>query len=151
MIQLKRVDSKDPDFMGLVKRLDAELTEMDGRDHDYYNQFNKIDRIKHALVLYEDHRPIACGAMKLFSPGVMEIKRMFTLPESRGRGVASRVLKELESWALELSFTKCVLETGKRQPRAIELYQKRGYHRIPNYGPYAGIENSICFEKELSE
>jgi putative acetyltransferase len=55
----------------------------------------------------------------------------------------------LETWASELSFEKCILETGKRQPEAIRLYEKNGYKRIPNYGQYAQIENSVCFEKDF--
>ena len=75
---------------------------------------------------------------------------MYTLPESRGKGIATRILTELEIWASELSFKKCVLETGKRQPEAIVLYKKNSYKQIKNYGQYVGIENSLCFEKELS-
>ena len=74
---------------------------------------------------------------------------MYTLPSMRGKGIASKILKELETWAAELSYKKCVLETGKKQPEAIQLYQNNGYHSIPNYGQYAGIDNSVCFEKEL--
>jgi len=77
----------------------------------------------------------------------MEVKRMFTLPESRGQGLATTVLGELETWAAELGFERCVLETGKRQPEAIAFYKKHGYEIIPNYGQYAGIDNSVCFEK----
>jgi GNAT superfamily N-acetyltransferase len=79
----------------------------------------------------------------------MEIKRMYTSPESRKMGIASRVLSELEKWAFELSYGKCILETGKRQTEAIGLYIKTRYTRIPNYGQYAGVENSVCFEKKL--
>ena len=79
----------------------------------------------------------------------MEIKRMYTSPGSRGTGIATKILTELEVWATELSYERCVLETGKRQPEAIRLYTKSGYQQIPNYGQYVGIENSICFEKEL--
>jgi len=79
----------------------------------------------------------------------MEVKRMYTLPESRGKGISSKVLGELEKWATELSCKKCILETGKKQPEAIGLYKKNGYEVIPNYGQYAGIENSVCFEKDL--
>ena len=79
----------------------------------------------------------------------MEIKRMYTLPDRRGKGIASQVLRELENWASELSYRKCILETGKKQPEAIRVYQKNGYQIIPNYGQYAGIENSLCFEKEI--
>ena len=81
----------------------------------------------------------------------MEIKRMFTLAGSRGKGLASLVLKELESWAAEMLYEKCILETGKKQPEAIRLYQKNGYKLIPNYGQYAGVENSVCFEKNIKQ
>jgi GNAT superfamily N-acetyltransferase len=60
------------------------------------------------------------------------------------------ILAELEKWAGELSCTKCILETGKRQPDAIGLYKKNGYKPVPNYGQYAGVENSVCFEKVIS-
>ena len=74
---------------------------------------------------------------------------MYTLPESRRKGIATKILSELEKWASELSYKKCILETGKRQPEAIELYKKNGYKNISNYGQYKEIENSICFEKKI--
>ncbi|MBL8183523.1 MAG: GNAT family N-acetyltransferase, partial [Blastocatellia bacterium] len=73
----------------------------------------------------------------------------FTIPDHRGKGIAAMVLDELEKWALELSCTRCVLETGKKQPEAIRLYTKCGYSLIPNYGQYAEMENSVCFAKEI--
>jgi putative acetyltransferase len=149
MITIIRTSSDNLDFIGLVKLLDADLAKRDGADHSFYNQFNKIDKIKHAVIAYEDGKAVACGAIKEYSPTSMEVKRMYTLPSSRGKKLATLVLAELESWASALSYTKCVLETGKRQPEAIELYKKYGYRLIPNYGQYAQIENSVCFEKEL--
>jgi putative acetyltransferase len=149
MIKTLRTNSGDPDFISLVQQLDADLAKRDGTDHSFYAQFNKIDMIRHAIVAYEDEKPIACGAIKEFAPQIMEVKRMYTVPVHRGKGIAGKVLHELETWAAELSYTKCVLETGKKQPEAIRLYQKSGYRIIPNYGQYAGIENSVCFEKEV--
>lgn len=149
MIKLTRTDSDDPHFIGLVKQLDADLVHRDGADNIFYSQFNKISKIKHAMVAYDGELPVGCGAIKEYSQDSMEVKRMYVLPESRGQGIASRVLKALEDWAMQLGYQKCVLETGKRQPEAIALYQKNGYLIIPNYGQYAGIENSICFEKEI--
>lgn len=149
MIQLVRTDSENGDFISLVKRLDAELAERDGDDHSFYHQFNKIDKIKHAVVAYEDGRPVGCGAIKEYEPGTMEVKRMYVFPELRGRSIASKVLAELEQWAAEMSYAKCILETGKRQPEAIRLYERRGYRVIPNYGQYAGVDNSVCFEKPV--
>lgn len=149
MIKLLRTDASHQDFVELVKRLDADLAERDGKDHSFYAQFNKIDKIKYAVVAYEDDKPVGCGAIKEYGPDAVEVKRMYTLPESRGKGIATKILAELERWAAELSYEKCVLETGKRQPEAIGLYEKNGYKRISNYGQYAGIENSVCFEKEI--
>jgi putative acetyltransferase len=120
MFKLLRTTSSNPDFIELIKHLDAYLSEKDGDEHSFYDQFNKVDAIKHVVVAYEKDVPISCGA-----------------------------IKELEHWAGELSYHKCILETGKRQTEAIALYKKNGYQVIPNYGQYAGVENSICFEKEL--
>ena len=74
---------------------------------------------------------------------------MYVPPALRGKGIASAVLAELEKWAKELNYKKCILETGKKQPEAIALYNKNGYCIIPNYGQYENVENSVCFEKNL--
>ncbi|NOT49494.1 MAG: GNAT family N-acetyltransferase [Acidobacteria bacterium] len=154
MPRLLRVDSADPTFMELVRHLDAELAIRDGSDHAYYAQFNRIESIKYVVVAYDYDKAVACGAIKEFEagsmPGAIEVKRMYTLPESRGKGIAAEVLAELERWSAELSFDRCVLETGLKQPEAIRLYKKSGYVRIPNYGQYVGMDNSVCFEKKLS-
>jgi len=150
MIRVLRTNSENQDFKNLVKLLDADLAKRDGSEHAFYHQFNSIDALKHTIVLYENDNPIGCGAIKEIEPKVMEVKRMFTLPEFRAKGFATRILRELETWAIDLAYEKCKLETGKRQPEAINLYTKNGYKIIPNYGQYAGIENSVCFEKKLS-
>ncbi len=149
MIHITRTDSDNLHFIKLVKELDAHLAERDGSEHSFYAQFNKIDKIKQVVLVYEDSLPVSCGAMKEYATDAMEIKRMFTLPIHRGKGIATLVLRELEKWAAELSYQRCVLETGKRQPEAIALYKKNGYHIIPNYGQYIGVENSVCFEKTI--
>jgi GNAT superfamily N-acetyltransferase len=129
--------------------LDADLGIRDGADHSFYAQFNKIDAIKHAIVAYENEEPVGCGAIKEYEPRTMEVKRMYVPVINRGKGIAVQVLHELEVWAKEMNYLKCVLETGKRQPEAIALYKKCGYMIIPNYGQYKNVENSVCFEKFL--
>ena len=151
MIRLIRTDSDNQDFIELIKHLDADLAERDGDEHSFYDQFNKVGKIKYVVIAYENDKPISCGGLKAYSSNTLEIKRMYTNPEWRGKGIATRILAELETWAAELSFAKCILETGKRQPEAIGLYKKNGYKRIPNYGQYAEIENSLCFEKEVKK
>jgi GNAT superfamily N-acetyltransferase len=151
MISVIRTDSANQDFIKLVKYLNADLAARDGDDHSFYAQFNTINKIKYVVVAYENDKPVGCGAIKEYASNTMEIKRMYTLPGNRGKGIATQVLTELELWARELSYQKCILETGKRQPEAIGLYKKNGYQKIPNFGQYGSIENSVCFEKDIQQ
>ena len=98
---------------------------------------------------YHHNEPVGCGAVKEYAQDTMEVKRMFVPVERRGQGIASIVLKELENWCIELGYNRSILETGKMQPEAIRLYKKNNYKVMPNYGQYAGVDNSICFEKNL--
>lgn len=150
MLRLVRTDSKNEDFQQLVKKLDADLSERDGEDHEFYHQFNGIDHINYAVVVYLEDVPIGCGAIKEHDSNAMEVKRMYVQPHARGKGIATKILHELEKWSAELNYTRCILETGKKQPEAIALYTKNQYQSIPNYGQYIGIENSVCFQKNVS-
>jgi len=149
MITIVRTTSDNQDFVRLVRLLDADLAIRDGEEHAFYAQFNKIDKLKHVVLAYENDIPVGCGAIKEYELKTVEVKRMYVLPESRNGGIATRVLSALEEWAGELSYAKCILETGKKQPEAIALYKKNGYTPIPNYGQYANVENSVCFEKKI--
>ena len=149
MIKLVRTHSENSDFIFLVKQLDAYLKITDGDEHDFYNQFNSIDTLKNTVIVYLDNEPVGCGAFKEFNQNIVEIKRMFTLSQSRKKGVASLILKELENWAIELNYSFCILETGVRQTEAVAFYKKNLYKIIPNYGQYKCVENSLCFEKKL--
>ena len=148
-MQLLRTDNTNPDFIALVKQLDADLAVSDGDEHAFYDQYNKIDTIKHTIVAYIDKVPVGCGAIKEFDANTMEVKRMFTKDDQRSKGIASTLLAELEQWAKELDYHRCILETGLKQPAAIRLYKKKGYEVISNYGQYEGVANSVCFEKIL--
>ncbi|MBK9731016.1 MAG: GNAT family N-acetyltransferase [Chitinophagaceae bacterium] len=149
MIKIIRTDSDNKDFIELVKQLDADLAIRDGADHAFYAQFNKTNTIKNVLVAYNGDIAVGCGAIREYESKVMEVKRMYVIPEARGKGIASNILKELEKWVAELFSEKCILETGKNQPEAIALYKKNGYMIIPNYGQYARMDYSVCFEKKI--
>jgi putative acetyltransferase len=142
-----RTDSTNVDFQNLVKLLDADLKIKDGDDHSFYAQFNKIDSLRNVIVCYNDNKPIGCGAFKEYEKSRAEIKRMYVLPEFRGNGIGLKILTELETWASEVNFNECILETGKKQPDAIRLYQKAGYKIIKNYGQYENVEYSVCMSK----
>ena len=116
---LRRTDAADSDFRRLVTFLDAYLTVTDGDEHAFYDQYNSLDSIRHAVVAELDGEPVACGAFKAFGDDSAEIKRMYCTPEHRGRGLATAVLTELERWASAEGFTATILETGafaKRRP-----------------------------------
>lgn len=146
---IKRTDSSNKDFQNLVQLLDADLAIRNGEDHAFYDQFNKIDAIKNCIVIYVDEIPAACGTFKKFDEETVEIKRMYTNPDFRKKGLATTIVKELEIWAKELNYTKAVLESSLEQNEALSVYEKSGYTRIPNYGQYIGIDKSVCYEKVL--
>lgn len=98
--------------------------------------------------IYEEENAVGCGAIKPYDKTSAEVKRMFVIPEFRGKGYASAILGELENWAKELGFELMILETGIKQLEAIKLYEKT-YERMENYGQYKGVETSVCFSKEL--
>ncbi|MGN7987276.1 GNAT family N-acetyltransferase [Pedobacter sp. 22226] len=149
-LTLIRTDSENAGFRQLVTLLDQDLAVRDGDDHAFYAQFNKVDAIKEVIVACHNDVPVGCGAIKPFSATEAEVKRMFVHPDYRKQGIAAKIVTELENWAAETGFTATVLETGKKQPEAIALYQKIGYRITPNYGQYIGVDNSVCMIKLLN-
>ncbi|MFZ1519161.1 MAG: GNAT family N-acetyltransferase [Ignavibacteriaceae bacterium] len=150
MIKILRTYSSNQDFIELVKLLDKELQIRDGGDHTFYAQYNMIDKLKNVVVAFYNDFAVGCGAIKEYDISTIEIKRMFVKDEYRSKGIATKVLIELELWTGELGYNKCILETGFKQPEAIRLYTKNNYNVIPNYGQYAGVVNSVCMEKVLA-
>lgn len=147
MVKLVRTNSENLDFIKLVNQLDSYLIIADGDDHSFYNQYNNIDVLKNVVVAYINNKPVGCGSFKAFSVDMVEIKRMYTTSEARGKGIATKILQELETWAKELSYSACILETGKSLVNAIAFYKKSNYNIMPNYGPYQNITNSVCLKK----
>jgi len=149
MLRIVRTDSSNKDFQELVALLDAGLKIIDGDDAPFFAQFNKIDNINHVVVVYSEGKAVGCGAIKEYEPGTIEIKRMFVREENRGQGVAVALLGELELWASELGFKTAILETGIKMKPAVQLYQKCGYQKMPNYGQYENVAASVCMKKDL--
>ncbi len=148
-IQIIRTTSENSDFVSLITALDADLYQRNGEAQLKYRPYNKVDMIKNVVVIYVEGKPVGCGAFKKFDEESVEVKRMFVYPEMRGRRLAARILQELENWAVEVGYNKAVLETGHKQTEAIRLYTVAGYSLIDNYGQYIGMDESICYQKEL--
>jgi GNAT superfamily N-acetyltransferase len=99
------------------------------------------------VVGYEDDRPVACGGIRTWEPGVCEIKRMYVAREARRRGYGRQLLAAIEQAARDAGFRRIVLDTLADLPEAIALYESSGYRRVPAYNenPYAGV----WFAKDL--
>lgn len=148
MISIQKTTSDNPDFQNLTRLFDEYLVDIDGDEKDFFAQYNQI-YLEHVIVYYENEIALGCGAFKEYEPKVAEIKRMFVLPDQRGKGIAVSILNELENWAKAEDYDSCMLETSVRLESAIALYKKSGYKVIPNYGQYIGVESSVCMEKNI--
>lgn len=146
----KRTNSDNNHFLYLVKELDNYLTGINGEDDSFFRQFNSMDKLQNVIVVYFNEIPIACGAFKMHNKTTIEVKRMYVKHECRGKGIATGILNELETWGKELGYKAAILETSNVMNDALTLYKKNGYIVVPNYGQYKDVESSVCFEKELS-
>ena len=135
---------------GLIDQLDADL-----RERYPGEPVNGIDPAAFRIaggyfVLAQcESRTVGCGAFRPLDPRTVEIKRMFVLPDFRGRRIARSILVALEVEARQCGYLRSVLETGVRQPEAIALYRACGYAEVEAFGPYIGSPHSVCFGKAL--
>lgn len=98
------------------------------------------------VILVDGDTTVAGGGFRRHDETTCEVKRMWTRPGYRRRGLASRVLASLEEAALEAGYSRLVLETGPQQPEAEAMYERRGYRRTEPFGPYA---EAIAFSVAL--
>ncbi|HEY1382441.1 MAG TPA: GNAT family N-acetyltransferase [Dongiaceae bacterium] len=96
---------------------------------------------------------VACGGIGFYD-GYAELKRMYSTPEVRGRGVAKALLLRLEEEAREAGVGLLRIETGIHQREALRFYEAAGYRRCGPFGPYAdmaasAIETSLFYEKSV--
>jgi len=101
------------------------------------------------VVLMDGPITAAGGGFRRHNVRTCEVKRMWTSPQYRRRGLATRVLRTLEEAAREIGYTRVILETGALQPEAVALYTQRGYSRIEVYGHYPdasafGLDLTSC-------
>lgn len=149
MITFNRTNFHNPDLKILITELDEEFVVRYPFIENIRIPFNLLNESARVVVAYDHTTPIACGAFRPVDATTIEIKRMYTVPSHRNRGVGKNVLLELENWARREGFSVSILETGINQPEAISAYEKSGYTRIPNFPPYVDVKESICMRKYL--
>lgn len=148
-LKIRRTTSADPDFVRLADQLSAMLAKLNGEADEFYTRFSQLDSIPYVAIAEIDGLAVGCGGIRKKDASRIEVKRMFTDPGFRGKGVAVAILAELESWARELGYSSTILETMGKLESANALYRKTGYEVIPNYPPYEDSAESVCFEKKL--
>ncbi|GIE83729.1 GNAT family N-acetyltransferase [Actinoplanes regularis] len=140
---------EDPAGAALRLAQRAELDERYGCDDHEPGGAPVASEIDIFLVASRDGEALGCGALRQLDEHSAEVKRMYVVPAGRGSGVATAILRALETAARERGWTALRLETGFAQPDAIRFYQREGYREIPLYGKYVGSEISLCFERVL--
>jgi GNAT superfamily N-acetyltransferase len=139
-----------PDGEVLRARQRAEVAELLGaEDTEPGAKPSAEDVAAFFVVRLDDGTAVGCGGLRDLGGGVGEVKRMYADPAHRGRGVSVLVLETLEGWAREAGWTSLRLETAFGLPAAVRFYTRSGFQRIENFGPYAGVGDSVCYEKAL--
>lgn len=141
----------DPAGAALRKEQRTELDARYGYDDHEPGPLPSAADIDHFVVAFDPDSGVAlaCGALRRLDATSAEIKRMYVVPDARGTGVATAVLRALEAAAVERGWTTIRLETGTAQPDAQRFYEREGYAPIPHFGVYIGSPVSVCYAREL--
>ena len=149
-LTIDRVDPRGGEARGLIAALDAALARVYPREVIFGLHEDDFDEAR--LVFFVARRggvAVACGALRSLDDETGEVKRMFVVPEERGRGISRLVLSRVEAEARARGHRRLRLETGDRQAEAVGLYRTSGFAPIEPWGEYVGNDYSVCFEKEL--
>jgi len=151
LMDFRRTDGKNKDFIENCKLLDIDLDRRVGKKikRDKYRQYNRLDEIQEAIVVYEDNKAIGGGAIRKYDEENIELKRVFVHTEYQGQGIGSQLVSLLIEWAMELGYKRIILETGELLAESCAVYKKLGFKLIPNYGPYVNMPESLCMAKDL--
>jgi GNAT superfamily N-acetyltransferase len=142
-------DPGSPDAAALMDELSDFLESVTGRSGraSFDPKGVRVPRGVFVVARDDNGAALGCGALRPMDETIAEIKRMYA--RNRSRGVGGAMLKYLEQKAREYGFNAVWLETGLENEKAVAFYERSGYKRIPNFGIYAGRNNSVCFEKRL--
>lgn len=155
-VELRTLTLDHPDARRLLDEVQQEyLQRYGGEDSTPYEDAQFAAPLGTFVAVYLDGVAVAGGGWRSleagpeFEAGDAELKRMYVVPAARRRGLARLVLAELERRAVAAGRRRLVLETGIRQPEAIELYLSSGYTRIPPFGVHRSAPGVRCFAKPL--
>ncbi|GAB15885.1 hypothetical protein ARGLB_094_00200 [Arthrobacter globiformis NBRC 12137] len=102
------------------------------------------------LIIQENGESVAGGAYRRYDAETAEFKRIWTHSAHRRRGLARRVLAELERLAAERGYRSVYLTTGPRQPEAKHLYLNTGYTAQFDLAADPETIGPLAFTKDLA-
>ncbi len=151
LIEFKRTDGKNKDFIENCRLLDMDLDRRVGKKikREKYEKYNQLDEIQEAIVVYNDNKAVGGGAIRRYNNEDIELKRVFVHTKYQGQGIGTKLVSLLIEWAAELGYKRIILETGELLEESCYVYKKLGFKVIPNYGPYVDMPESLCMARDL--
>jgi ribosomal protein S18 acetylase RimI-like enzyme len=150
MVVIERVRPDTADALALIDELENQFDPLYPRESRHGYSVEKLLREGVAFfVIREQGSPAGCGGVQLYGTEYGELKRMYVRPQFRGRGLGKAMLDHLAAFASEQGVRLLRLETGIYQERAIRLYERYGFERIPPFGEYKQDPLSVFFEKRI--
>ncbi len=151
LIEFKRTDGKNKDFVENCRLLDMDLDRRVGKKikREKYEKYNQLDEIQEAIVVYNDNKAVGGGAIRRYNNEDIELKRVFVHTKYQGQGIGTKLVSLLIEWAAELGYKRIILETGELLEESCYVYKKLGFKVIPNYGPYVDMPESLCMARDL--
>ena len=142
-------NEKDERFIELTKELDNEYFQLHGDVVLKYQDYNDLNDPHIVMLALNWGKPIACASFRLFDKDTIEIRRVYVKKRYRKKGIAYKLVKQLEKLAMEENFKYSVIETGKENIAAINLYKKLDYEIVDNFGMFEGDDLCICMKKQF--
>lgn len=117
----------------------------------FREELSGVPKTRKYIVALESQEIVGYGGVAL-AGDVADIHTLTVIPSFRRKGIASQILKELESWALAKGIKDFMLEMREGNEEAQPLYEKYGYQvisRRDNY--YAPGIHALIMRKEVKD
>ncbi|KGD71256.1 GNAT family N-acetyltransferase [Pantoea vagans] len=149
MITVEKADPRSAESQLLISKLSAELAAITGDGGNSNFTMDSLDNDKSLWVLARNDKgeAVGCGAIRLLTGHIAELKRMFS--DRSSPAIGSALLTFLENAALDMGYNQIRLETRAVNHKAVNFYLRKSYKRIENYGPYVNRKEAVCFAKIL--
>lgn len=154
-VRYSEVDPADPRILRLMEAQQLELGDIyrlidpEHRDPETFDPSMLKEPRCAVVAAFVGDDVVACGAIRPMGQHCAEVKRMYTSPSLRGRGLAGHIVSNLVSRARFLDFSRLHLTTSVNQPQAISVYNRAGFDKAPPYGPYVTDKYAVCFSLTL--